>query len=556
MHRDSVSPDYHSRCRVSGVRELEFHRVKRGRPGRDQTSEALRRTQDPIYVFGSNGAWLRMRMKTVKVHQMQNIDEVKDIRPSIPRNIEWFMWVPLREICVSSSSCTYIDGDSEELDEEQTSRFRSSVLESWKGTRTHKWKVVEAIVETSKALSVTERRVRSDESESHQEEVKKPEEQASAVKKTTEFPETVSTTANSPRGELRSMCARMTARRKLRMQSSVETLSGRRRCSGMWASLTIWRRHQKDFGSEWTRSVSLTWMKCVQNTEEQRAVVPVPQMWKKNDEETQRISKCVDAQHWSKCWESSTLKSGCSNTFQRVCSNTVEFGVSNSSLEFERLRKQAKIAERLSIETVSNACQKSPTHRCITSTRTARRRHRLSKFHSNCTRGMNVDVLEIWRHTDGAASRTGPSVMHEWKETLSSHNDMCQRFEGYRSQYSDKDNDASRVIRTPWRVHSGKTGAEDSEDTVEATVRSRRCCWVLAEWHLDAEAQGPESLHAGSDVQEAREDPGRKDREASETFSTSRYTAFTRSRATEFRDVETPACTRQRETVNRTRDGK
>ena len=63
--------------------------------------------------------------------------------------------------------------------------------------------------------------------------------------------------------------------------------------------------------------------------------------------------------------------------------------------------------------------------------------------------GMNVDVLVIWRHTDGAASRTGPSVMYEWKETLSSHNDMCQRFEGYRSQYSDKENDASGVIRTP-----------------------------------------------------------------------------------------------------------
>ena len=69
-------------------------------------------TEDPIYVFGSNGAWLRMRMKTVKVHQMQLIDEVKVIRPSIPRNVEWFMWVPLREIGVSSSSCMCIDGDS------------------------------------------------------------------------------------------------------------------------------------------------------------------------------------------------------------------------------------------------------------------------------------------------------------------------------------------------------------------------------------------------------------------------------------------------------------
>ena len=69
-----------------------------------------------------------------------------------------------------------IDGDSKELDEEQTSRFRSSVLESCKGTWTQKRKISETIIETSKALSVTERRVRSDESESHHEEVKKPEE--------------------------------------------------------------------------------------------------------------------------------------------------------------------------------------------------------------------------------------------------------------------------------------------------------------------------------------------------------------------------------------------
>ena len=99
----------------------------------------------------------------------------------------------------------------------------------------------------------------------------------------------------------------------------------------------------------------------------------------------------------SKCWESSTLKSACSNTFKRVCSNTVEFGVSNSSLEFERLTEQANIAERLPKETVSNACQKSPTHRCITSTWTARRRHRLSKFHSNCTRAW---TLMCWKSGD------------------------------------------------------------------------------------------------------------------------------------------------------------
>ena len=37
--QSSVSPDYQSRCRVSGVQEFEYHRVKRERPGRDQTSE-------------------------------------------------------------------------------------------------------------------------------------------------------------------------------------------------------------------------------------------------------------------------------------------------------------------------------------------------------------------------------------------------------------------------------------------------------------------------------------------------------------------------------------
>ena len=114
-----------------------------------------------------------------------------------------------------------VDGDSEELDEEQTSRFRSSVLESRKGTRTQKRKVVEAIVETST-------RVRNDVSKSRQEEVKK---QTSVVTQTAEVQETASTTGDSPRGELKSMCARATTRRKWR--SSMETLSGRRRCSGM-----------------------------------------------------------------------------------------------------------------------------------------------------------------------------------------------------------------------------------------------------------------------------------------------------------------------------------
>ena len=30
--------------------------------------------------------------------------------------------------------------------------------------------------------------------------------------------------------------------------------------------------------------------------------------------------------------------------------------------------------------------------------------------------GMNVDVLVVWRHADSAGTRTGPSLMYEWKE--------------------------------------------------------------------------------------------------------------------------------------------
>ena len=62
---------------------------------------------------------------------------------------------------------------------------------------------------------MTERRVRSDVSESHQEEVKKPEEQASVVTQTAEFPESTSITVDSPRGKLRSTCARMTHEEKI-----------------------------------------------------------------------------------------------------------------------------------------------------------------------------------------------------------------------------------------------------------------------------------------------------------------------------------------------------
>ena len=45
--------------------------------------------------------------------------------------------------------------------------------------------------------------------------------------------------------------------------------------------------------------------------------------------------------------------------------------------------------------------------------------------------------------------RQTSSLMNERKETLSNSNDSGQRFEGYRSQYSDKASDASGVSRTP-----------------------------------------------------------------------------------------------------------
>ena len=69
---------------------------------------------------------------------------------------------------------------------------------------------------------------------------------------------------------------------------------------------------------------------------------------------------------------------------------------------------------------------------------------------------------------------------------------------------------------------------------------------------MDAEAQGEESLHAGSEVLGAREDPGRRD------FQQKTVYAFIRRRRrkvafkecpnvamAEFKDVGTPACTRE-----------
>ena len=137
-------------------------------------------------------------------------------------------------------------------------------------------------------------------------------------------------------------------------------------------------------------------------------------------------------------------------------------------------------------------------------------------------------------------------------------------FEGYKSQYFDKKSDASGVIRTSWKVHSGKTGAEDSEGAVEATGRSRRCWWVSAEQQLDAEAQGPENLHAGgSEVLGARGDPGRRGFQQKTVFAFSRRRrrreAFKKAPTKPWQNSKTwgrPRARERREAVNRTREGK
>ena len=166
-------------------------------------------------------------------------------------------------------------------------------------------------------------------------------------------------------------------------------------------------------------------MKCIQNTEEQRVVVSVPEIWKKIGEEIQRIQqvrRCRFRSSVSKCGESSTLKS--------VCSNTVEYGVSNSTLEFERLRKQVKIAERLTKGTLSN----TQVRYVVMNSQKAPQTVEVSQQQYT---GMNVDVLVIWRHTDGAGSRTGPSLMYEREvstirgvqESVLRQGERCERSE-------------------------------------------------------------------------------------------------------------------------------
>ena len=58
--------------------------------------------------------------------------------------------------------------------------------------------------------------------------------------------------------------------------------------------------------------------------------------------------------------------------------------------------------------------------------------------------------------------------MNERKETLSNSNDRGQRFDEYRSQFSDKER-RERSEQNTVKVHSGKTSAEDSEGAVEGS---------------------------------------------------------------------------------------
>ena len=76
------------------------------------------------------------------------------------------------------------------------------------------------------------------------------------------------------------------------------------------------------------------------------------------------FSKYVDAQH--QIQEQRVQVQRVIHNQKCLQQHKVEYGVSNSSLEFERLRTQERIAERLTKETVSNARQKTLTHRCST----------------------------------------------------------------------------------------------------------------------------------------------------------------------------------------------
>ena len=99
--------------------------------------------------------------------------------------------------------------------------------------------------------------------------------------------------------------------------------------------------------------MSLARMRCVQNIEEQRVVVPVPQIRKETGEETQRIQQVRVAERSVEHRCTRTADPGQRAEVQRDlksdCSNTVEYGVSSSD-EFEKLRKQAEIAKCMAKE--------------------------------------------------------------------------------------------------------------------------------------------------------------------------------------------------------------
>ena len=103
----------------------------------------------------------------------------------------------------------------------------------------------------------------------------------------------------------------------------------------------------------------------------------------------------------SKCRESYTLKSVCSNTkYQTPAKKSLK-----DSGNMQRLHRLSEVYNTQVQYIVMNS-QKAP---------------QTVEVSQQQYTGMNVDVLVIWRHTDGAGTRTGSSLMYEWKETLSSH---------------------------------------------------------------------------------------------------------------------------------------
>ena len=132
------------------------------------------------------------------------------------------------------------------------------------------------------------------------------------------------------------------------------------------------RRHQKDFDSEGTGTVSLAWMKCVQNIEEQRVVVSVPKIWKRIGEETQRIRKVRRCPTLIEVLGTADSGAECRSAKNHPLSRA--FAATQWSTVYQTLHwslkdsgNRTKNAERSTKGTVSNACKKAPTLRRITS---------------------------------------------------------------------------------------------------------------------------------------------------------------------------------------------